>query len=331
MVALSPAYTWARMRLLPARTILAGSTALVLALLFGCEDDGGFHPPRRTRVPPDASPPPVEPPPPLDDGGTPPPPEPPKTCGRPLPPKTGYLGSQSLVVGGVTRTFALTLPKAYDGLTTYPVVLAFHGDGGDGAGLRSELSIEAASADGAIFVYPDGLGKTWSIDKLPAGATLRDIAVVDAILAHLASTYCVDTKKVFLTGFSRGAYFVNQFACRTKSLVRGIVTLSGGGPFGIADSEFDHLGRLVCPSAPVPAMQVQGAADAVVAPSEGQKARDHWRAANACSEATSATDPSPCVAYDGCARPEVWCLVPGLGHTIWQSASEATWAFFASL
>jgi polyhydroxybutyrate depolymerase len=258
------------------------------------------------------------------------PPDPTPGCGKDVP-QTGFLGGQSITVSGTARTFALTLPQAYDRVQSYPLVLVFHGDGGTGAGIRSSFKIEAASGDGAIFAYPDGLAKTWNIDQDPAGATEADIAAVDAIIADLEASYCVDKNKVFLTGFSKGAYFVNQLACRTKSAIRGIVTHSGGGPFGIADSEFDANGDLVCPSPAVPALQVQGDSDGTVDPTEGMKARDYWRVANACGTTTSATDPSPCVAYDGCARPEVWCLIPGMGHSIWSQGPQVTWSFFQSL
>jgi polyhydroxybutyrate depolymerase len=312
------------MSLSSARSGIAASL-LLTAWLVACAGDGGTGSGvSRATTPTD------------DDAGTTTdtdagPSDPTPGCGTPVA-SAGYLGSQSLKVGGVTRTFALTLPAAYDGKKTYPLVLAFHGDGGDGEGLRGYFPIEDASGDGAIVAYPDGLDQTWNIDQDPQGAAMADIELVDAIIAKLSSGYCVDKKKVFLTGFSKGAYFVNQVACRTRSRIAGIVTHAGGGPFGITDSEFDANGDLVCPSPPVAAMQIQGASDGTVPPSEGQKARDYWVSANKCTGGgTTPTDPSPCVRYNGCAHPEVWCLVPNMGHTIWKQGAAATWGFFQSL
>jgi polyhydroxybutyrate depolymerase len=77
---------------------------------------------------------------------------------------------------------------------------------------------------------------------------------------------------------------------------------------------------------------VQGDADTAVPLSEGTKARDYWRRVNQCKATTKAYDPSPCVAYDGCARSEIWCQIPGMGHTIWpENGAKVTWAFLASL
>ena len=245
----------------------------------------------------------------------------------------GFAGSQTIMVNGTARTYELFVPTSYDGMTTYPLAFVFHGDGGTGAGIRSSFGIEATSGGGAIFVYPDGLDQTWDIDD--STGLLADAAFIDAVAADLAKTHCADTQHLFAVGFSKGAYFVNQLACVSTSNFRGVVSFEGGGPFyvdGIPGMKFDDSGNLVCPAPPLAALQVQGTADTTVPPSEGQKARDHWIAANTCQSTTSAYDPSPCVSYDGCdpARPEVWCLIPGLTHSIWSMGTQVTWDFMKS-
>ncbi|MDB4940905.1 MAG: hypothetical protein JWP97_439 [Labilithrix sp.] len=241
----------------------------------------------------------------------------------------GFAGSQTITASGAKRTYELYVPDAYDGKTTYPLVFVFHGDGGTGAGMRSGFDLESASGKGAIIVYPDGLGKTWDIDD--AAGLAKDVAFVDAVAADLTKTHCADPSRLFAVGFSKGAYFTNQLACTTKTSFRAVVTHAGGGPFYLdgAGMKFDDQGDLACPSPPVAALQVQGSADNEVPVSEGDKARDHWVAANGCKTSTKPYDPSPCVAYDGCdaARPEVWCQVPALGHQIWSQGAKVTWAF----
>ena len=243
--------------------------------------------------------------------------------------KTGFVGSQSLTVGGSKRSYELFVPASYDGKKTFPLTFVFHGDGGTGAGIRGSFKLEAASEGGSILVYPDGANKTWVIDD--ATGLKADVAFIDAIAADLAKSHCTDSKRVFAVGFSKGAYFTNMLACLTKTKLRAVVSHSGGGPFGLDGSgtTFDNKGNLVCPAAPVAALQIQGSADNTVPVSEGVKARDYWRVTNGCQTPTKAYDPSPCVTYEGCnaERPEVWCQVPGLGHTLWQNAPAVTWAF----
>jgi polyhydroxybutyrate depolymerase len=157
-----------------------------------------------------------------------------------------------------------------------------------------------------------------------------DIAFIDSLITSLEKSYCADGARVFLTGFSRGAYFANQLGCRTKSSIRAVATHGGGGPYAVEnDLPFDDSGLLLCPAPPVAALQTHGDQDG---PEEGMKSRDHWAAVNGCGMSTSPYDPSPCVSYDGCAagRAEVWCLIPSMGHTIWSEAATATWDLFTS-
>lgn len=249
-------------------------------------------------------------------------------CGMPGM-KPGFAGSQSITVGGTKRTYELYVPDAYDGKKTYPLVFVLHGDGGDGAGIRSGFKLEAESGGGAIFVYPDGNGSdsTWHIDD--ANSLGKDVAFIDAIAADLGTRLCSDKQRIFAVGFSKGAYFANMLGCLSKTDFRAVVAHSGGGPFGLDGSgtSFDNNGNLICPSKPVAAMQIIGTSDGLF--DDARKARDYWRGANTCSNKTTAYDPSPCAQYSGCAagRSEVYCEIPGLGHDVWQNATKAVWGF----
>lgn len=253
------------------------------------------------------------------------PPDPTAGCGNANTPK-GLQAKQAITVGSEKRTYELFVPEGYDGQKTFPLVFVFHGDGGTGAGIRNSFKLEAASGQGAIFVYPDGLGKTWRFDN--AAGLAKDVAFVDQLAADLGKSHCTDKKRVFAVGFSRGAYFANMLGCHSKSGLRAVVAHGGGGPFGVDGSGTTFPGgQLKCPQPPVAAMQVIGQADGLL--SEAKKARDHWQRVNACKTTTAPYDPSPCVSYDGCAadRPEIYCEVPGLGHAIWDKGAQVTWDF----
>ena len=239
------------------------------------------------------------------------------------------VSSQSITVGGTKRTYELFLPDTYDNHRSFPLVLVFHGDGGTGANIRGAFPLEAAATGGGVFVYPDGESNTWQIDG--ADGVTKDIAFIDALAAELAKTRCTDPKRIFAVGFSKGAYFVDQYACLGKTPLRGVVAHSGGGPFGVTGlaTKYDDSGNLVCPDAPIPAMQIIGGADDVP---EAQKARDYWQRVNGCKTTSSPTAPAPCVTYDGCtaALPEIYCEIPGLGHQIWSGAPKTVWDFVTS-
>lgn len=246
-------------------------------------------------------------------------------CGKAIAP--GFVSSLSIDVAGKKRSYALTVPSGYDPTRAYPLIFAFHGDGGTGAGLRGGLKLEAAASDQAIFVYPDGNNTTWDLDTAPEKNA--DAAFFDALVTTHLDILCIDRERIFATGFSRGGYFANQLGCWRGDTLRGVASNGSGGPYG---KNYDETGHLICPVKGMATIVFHGTGDS---PSEGQKSVDHWAWANGCPSARSQSpvSPSPCKSVDGCAegKPVVWCLIPGLGHQIWSQSDETTWAFFSKL
>lgn len=225
---------------------------------------------------------------------------------------------------GKDRTYVLVVPQGPT--TPLPLVFALHGDGGTGAGLRGALDLEKGPA---VFVYPDGLG-SWDLNT--PTAQNRDVAFFDAMLLQTFNALCIDSHRVFVTGFSNGAYMANQLGCRRGERIRGVVSHSGGGPYEVQGASYDADGELVCPGKAVASLVIHGQADGTVAPSEGQKSIDHWSHVNHCSKGaeTSALVP-PCVTLAGCYQPVDVCRIPGLGHAAWKDAGRATWSFIDGL
>ncbi len=233
----------------------------------------------------------------------------------------------SVTAAGKARTYVRSLPAAYDAARAYPLVFVFHSGGRTGASARDYFGFAGIAEDKAVFVYPDGIEGEWDLDS-PAGKN-ADIAFFDAILAETLSTLCVDSTRVFATGSSMGAYFTNQLGCRRGSKLRAIAPHEGSGPYDV-DSAYDEAGHLKCPESPVAAMVFHGENDTSVKLEDGKATRDHWVWANGCKGAPAPTSPSPCVAYQGCTKPVLWCQIPGGTHRIWQDGPKATWDFFAS-
>jgi polyhydroxybutyrate depolymerase len=237
--------------------------------------------------------------------------------------KTGVL-SQRVPVFGKPRSYTLVVPPGYQPATSYPLVYVLHGHGGSGAQARRAIDLESAANGRAIFVYPDGHGGGWDLDS-PASKN-ADVALFDATLAITQSNYCIDLHRVFVAGFSNGAYMANQLGCRRGDRIRAVASHAGGGPYETA-GEYDDTGHLRCRGKPVASLVVHGAADGTVAPSEGQKSIDHWTHANHCG-GSSPTAPAGCVSYQSCTSPVTACKIPGLGHSLWAQAKNVTWSFF---
>jgi polyhydroxybutyrate depolymerase len=233
----------------------------------------------------------------------------------------------SLGVNGETRSYVLSVPQGHGELPqSWRVVFAFHGGGGSGEGLRGWYDSEQRFAESrAIVVYPDAKNGNWDLDT-PA-ATNADIAFFDALLADISAKACVDTQRVFAVGFSNGAYFANQLACRRGGVFRAIAPHAGGGPYG-PGSSYDAQGNLVCTGTP-PAVRIFHAEDDYVVPiSHAEASVKHWTWANGCQPTTHAMAPDACAAYDGCGKPVEVCRYWGVGHSIWSEGAKATWEFF---
>lgn len=239
--------------------------------------------------------------------------------------RQGLLAGQRVRVGGGDRTFSLHVPEPYAPATAYPLVFVLHGNGGNGAGVRGQMDLERYGAARALFVYPDARGGGWDLDS--EAAKNRDVAFFDMLLFTLGSTYCVDMKRVFVAGFSNGAYMANQLACRRGDRIRAIASHAGGGPYE-NNGRYDDEGHLVCAGKAVAALVVHGIADGTVGTGEGDKSVAHWRFANRCGGASQRTTPAGCELLGGCVQQVMSCRVPGLGHSVWNEGKAATWAFF---
>lgn len=254
-----------------------------------------------------------------DDGGN----VIPSACNKSAPAATGYESGLKLASG---RTFSRFTAANYDPKKAHALVFVFHGDGGTGASARAALNMESFAGDDAIFIYPDGTNKTWDLDKLEGQNA--DLAFVDALITEHSTNYCVNAKRIFSTGFSRGGYMANHVACRMGSVIRGVAAHAGGGPYS---GKYDNQGNLICNGGPVAAAVFNGLSDGSVAPSEGDKTVKYYARAASCAATSKPYDPNPCVTFDGCAQPLVQCKIPGLGHQVWNLGAKTSWDFLSKL
>ena len=227
---------------------------------------------------------------------------------------------------GRSRTATIIAPIQVG--PSYPVVFVLHGDGGTGAQIRAASHLEEQANGRALFVYPDGM-----VDLDTPAAKNPDVDMFDSLVAYVQAQWCVDTNRIFVAGFSKGAYMANQLACRRGDRIRGIAAQSGGGPYEAGSDAgkrtYDDQGHLLCSGKPVASLIIHGLADQVVQPSEGQNSVDHWSYANQCGD--TRVSRGACVVKQGCVNEVVDCKVPGLGHAIWPYAAATIWSFFDAL
>jgi poly(3-hydroxybutyrate) depolymerase len=230
------------------------------------------------------------------------------------------------------RNYYVRLPANYDKTKAYPVVLGGGGCGNSSgtAGATGGLKTLPTGQDVAIQV---GLSYVYGTDQ---GACFQDdtaltpeVAYLDAVLADVEATYCVDVSKVFAAGYSSGSAEALLFGCARAGTIRGTAHAAG----------IHRLDRPACADAPVAAMFVVGKDDTahpIAGPTGSAAARDDILLRNGCSSSQvvpwHALYPN-CDLYVDCPKdyPVVWCAIDGGHGTFDPYSSEGMWTFFSSL
>ena len=109
-----------------------------------------------------------------------------------------------------------------------PLVLDFHGLA-EGATIHSTTSMfgELGQKDGFVVAFPNGTGTPVKWDSTDQGSSNPDLQFVSAMLAQLESNLCIDTSRVYASGFSDGAFMVSLLACTMSGQFAGIAAVSG--------------------------------------------------------------------------------------------------------
>jgi polyhydroxybutyrate depolymerase len=187
-----------------------------------------------------------------------------------------------------------------------PLVLAFHGHFGTGAGLEKLTHFDALSDKfGFIVVYPDGIAGSWN-DGRPQDVGADDVGFVRSLIADLSRRYPIDRKRVYATGFSNGGSFAQYLGCNLADEIAAIAPVSGYLPRAVVDT---------ChPARPISVLQIGGTSDPVEPFGGGevkigyidrgsvlsaQETVDVWKANATCSGAPAIVAVPPAPPLDG--------------------------------
>jgi len=270
--------------------------------------------------------------------------------------------TRTLTHGGRERSYLVHVPPGYDPAQPTPVVLVFHGGGGNAENVRRMTGFDTvADTHGFIVVYPNGTGQrpdrllTWNGGRCCAYAmeqNVDDVGFVKALLADLGTVANVDAQRIYATGMSNGAMMSYRLACELSDVIAAV------GPVA-ATQNIDTC----VPSRPVPVLHIHGDADQHAPYAGGVGAEslagvsfeavettiDFWVRHNGCAATPQVTRNGSIrhTVYGGCkqgAAVELYTVVGG-GHawpggqpgwrggdepTTELDASQVLWDFFAA-
>ena len=143
-----------------------------------------------------------------------------------------------IIVDGMEREYILHLPKEYDVTIPLPLVMVFHGGGGDAKGMVKLTKFnKLADKENFVVVYPDAINKNWSDgrigEKLPMDRD--DVKFTSSLIDSLRDKYNIDTNFVFATGISNGGFFSIYLAYKLSKRILAVAPVTANLPENYAN------------------------------------------------------------------------------------------------
>jgi polyhydroxybutyrate depolymerase len=270
---------------------------------------------------------------------------------------------------GRTRTYVIHVPAGLSSRKRYPLVLLFHGGGGNGTKVLQQTNFVAkADADNFIVVAPNGIANHWADGRgttAPDREGINDVSFVRQLIGHLTARLPIDMTRVYATGVSNGGMMTERLGCELSDELAAIAADVGPMPTNIASS---------CKPSPLPFLGIQGGADPLV-PLDGgtvkssavlgdgglvqsaQQTVQLWASVDGCDATPTVLHVPPTrndgtsvvqYTYSGCAGTTsvTYYIVGGMGHG-WPpnpaqfpritgrssqniNATDVVWSFFAA-
>ena len=174
-------------------------------------------------------------------------------------------------VGNADRRYRVHVPKSYDPTKPIPVIIGFHGGGGNPESMIMLSGLNKKSDEaGFIVVYPYGTGRERDRGLTFNGGgccgyahqrKIDDIGFVVAMLADLQSAGNIDKNRIYATGISNGGIMTYYVASELSERIAAIAPVAG-----------PMMTDTCTPKRPVPVMHFHGTGDEL-APFNGGKGK----------------------------------------------------------
>ena len=185
---------------------------------------------------------------------------------------------QSIFHNEKSREYILYIPNSYNGVSTIPLVLNFHGFGESASDFMNNADMRTVSElNTFILVYPQGSclnGSSHWNACLTGGdnkSDADDFGFVELIINEISSQYNLDLKRVYAVGYSNGGMMAYGLANYKSDLIAAVASVSG--------VMLDCIGST---SHPLPVVNLHGTSDKVIPYNGGngwnsvQKTLDYW-------------------------------------------------------
>ncbi len=144
---------------------------------------------------------------------------------------------ETITVNGRERDFVLHRPEGDGDRRSLPLVLLFHGGGGNPwSCMRVTGFNRKADEAGFIAVYPAGTGPrrrqglTWNAGRCCGPAQhegVDDVGFIRTLVRHLKETLPVDPERIYAAGISNGGMMCYRLACEMSGIFAAVGPVAG--------------------------------------------------------------------------------------------------------
>lgn len=197
----------------------------------------------------------------------------------------------TLQSGGMSRSYILHVPPAYDGTKPLPLVFDIHGY----TSFASEQLARSkwdkmADKEGFVLIAPDGVNKSWNAGNCCGGNKQDDVTFFRDMVKKSTAELCIDSKRVYVSGHSNGGAMTYRLACEAADIFAAVAPVCGGMFMAVSNCN---------PSRPIPVMGIRATGDTTVTIGSADDDVDEWLGNDKC-ESSPVTTSGVCKTYTSC-------------------------------
>ncbi|MDD3877104.1 MAG: PHB depolymerase family esterase [Bacteroidales bacterium] len=137
--------------------------------------------------------------------------------------------------GGLTRQYIEYVPSIYDGSEAVPLVICLHGLGDNMTNFSGIGMNHVADTANFIVLTPQAvgslMGNAWNSGASSGGSQINpnvnDVGFIAALIDSTMAHYNIDQRRIYVTGFSLGAFMTNRLACQLGNRIAAIASVAG--------------------------------------------------------------------------------------------------------
>ena len=226
--------------------------------------------------------------------------------------KPGNAGASNDEQTSAGIRYMVKTPVNYNSSIAHPLLMVYAPGGKSRYESEEYMYLtQEATAAGFIVAYAD--------HRQMSTKTIEELAEIPGFIEK---KWCIDNKRIFLTGHSDGG---------TTAMGIAFITGTKHIPAAIAPSAVgirgEDLKEYHCPN-PLPVMVMHSSRDTLF-PGYGKEAIQWWAACNGCDTASPVKDADGCITYPGCKNNVATRYCEGIGtHPEWPGKNNAIMDFF---